>query len=208
MAPSHTGPDADDAPAGADPAVVAAGAAPPVVAPAGDGLAAPAAAPSVGESFAVPADAVVIPVVAERLTVDRRVVETGAVRLRKQVHEHVVTVDEPLAAEAFDIERVAVGRPVDGPVAVRHEGDVMIVPVVEERLVVRKELVLVEELRLTRRTRVHHAPQSVTLRREEIVAERLDPASGAWKPIDAAADGGAADAAAPSSSSPYDPAAA
>jgi len=40
---------------------------------------------------------------------------------------------------------------VDEPPQVRHEGEVMVVPVVQERLVTHKELVLVEEIRLTRR---------------------------------------------------------
>lgn len=130
-------------------------------------------------------DAVVVPVIAEQLSVDKRLVDSGAaVRLRKLVHEDVVTVDEPLTDEVVEVERVPVGRPVDAPVAVRYEGDVMIVGVVEERLVVTRQLVLVEELRVSRRRQVRSEPQTVTLRREEVVAERFDPASGEWRPIE------------------------
>lgn len=132
-------------------------------------------------------EAATVAVVEEVLDVRKRFVETGAaVRLRKLVHEETVTVDEPLVTETVEVERIAIGRPVDAAVAVRHEGDVMIVPVVEERLVVRKELVLVEELRITRRSTVRHEPREVTLRREEVVAERLDPATGQWSPIETA----------------------
>lgn len=146
-------------------------------------------------------EAAVMSVVEERLDVSKRVVDSGrAIRLRKLVHEEVVTVDEPLTTEVTDVERVAVDRAVDAAVAVRYEGDVMVIPVVEERLVTTKQLVLVEEIRVRRRTLPQRAPREITLRREEIVVERLDPASGEWRPVDPGA--GAA------SPSAHDPAAA
>ena len=126
-----------------------------------------------------------MPVIEEQLDVTKRVVESGAVRLRKIVHEEVVTVEEPLATQETEVERVKVERPVDAEVAVRYEGDVAIFPVVEERLVTRKQLVLVEEIRITRRTHTRSEPRQVTLLREEVVAERLDPESGEWRSIDA-----------------------
>lgn len=128
-------------------------------------------------------DGLVIPVVEEWLEVGKRAVESGAVRLRKVVHHDVVTVDEPLAGDVVEVERVAVDRLLDAEVTVRYEGDVMIVPVVEERVVTLKQLVLVEEIRITRRARVESKPREMTLRREEVIAERLDPASGEWHAI-------------------------
>jgi uncharacterized protein (TIGR02271 family) len=140
----------------------------------------------------------VLTVTEERLDVSKRLVESGrALRLRKLVHEEVVTVDEPLTTEVTEVERVAVGRPLDEPVAVRYEGDVMIVPVVEERLVTRKQLVLVEEIRVTTRRLPRSAPSQATLRREEIIVERLDPDSGEWRRVDPGAD-----AASPASQDP------
>ena len=127
----------------------------------------------------------VVPVVEERPEVRTRLVDSGgAVRLRKVVHEEIVEVDQPLRIEEIAVQRVAVGRAIDGPVPVRHEGEVMIVPVVEERLVTRKQLFLVEEIRVTRKTELRRAAQQVTLRREEVVVERLDPASGQWRKVD------------------------
>jgi uncharacterized protein (TIGR02271 family) len=135
-------------------------------------------------------ESVVMTVTEERLDISKRVVESGrAIRLRKLVHEEVVTVDEPLTTEVTEVERVAVDRPVDEAVAVRYEGDVMIVPVVEERLVTRKQLVLVEEIRVTTRKLPRSAPSETTLRREEIIVERLDPDSGEWRRVDPSADG-------------------
>ena len=117
----------------------------------------------------------------ERLAVGKRSVVTGRVRLRKRVHEKTAIVDEPLTCEEVDVTRIAINRVVDAPVAVRHEAEVMIVPVVEERLLTIKQLILVEEIRIARCNVERRTPQTVALRREEILTERLDPATGAWK---------------------------
>ena len=115
----------------------------------------------------------VVPVVQEVVDVQKRWVESGRVRVTKVVHQHEEVVDEPLLREEVEVERIAVNRAVDGPVAVRHEGDVMIVPILEEVLVVEKRLVLKEELHIRRRrTEVSH-PQRIVLRTEEATVEHL-----------------------------------
>jgi uncharacterized protein (TIGR02271 family) len=116
---------------------------------------------------------VIVPLVEEQFHVDKRVVETGVVRVHTQVNEREEVIDEPLLEEHIDVERVPVNRPIDGPVSVRQEGDTTIVPVVREVLVVQKQLVLVEEIRLTRRVTEARRPQRVTLRGEEAHIERL-----------------------------------
>jgi len=132
----------------------------------------------------LPSGLQVIPVIAEALHVERRERE-GRVRIRKIVHEHEQTVDEALRDERVTVERIAIGRRLDAPAGVRHDGEVMIVPVVEERLIVEKQLFLVEELHIRREVRTRHDPQRVTLRREEVVVERHDPATDTWTPVDA-----------------------
>jgi stress response protein YsnF len=129
-----------------------------------------------------PQDETVLPVVEERLNVTRRKVDTGAVRVRKLVHEEAVELNRHHVTETVDTARVPIGRVVPAPVAIRQEGDTTVVPVMEERMVVHKELVLVEELRITRRREVRQVPELVTLRRESVVVERLDPATGEWHP--------------------------
>ena len=129
---------------------------------------------------------VAVPVTEERLEVGREVVQTGAVRLRKEVDEVTAQLREPVTTEAVDVQRVPVNRVVDQPPEVRYEGDVMVVPVIEERLVTRKELVLVEEVRLTRRRQQAVVQQDVPLRRERVVVERLDPGTGRWRADDGA----------------------
>ncbi len=114
-----------------------------------------------------------IPVVAEEVKIERRVVEQGGVRVHKHVTEREETVEQPTFREEVSVERVAIGRPIDAVMDVRHEGDTMIIPVVEEVLVVEKRLVLKEEIRVTTR-RINETEQArVVLRSEEVEIEQL-----------------------------------
>jgi uncharacterized protein (TIGR02271 family) len=117
-------------------------------------------------------DVTKVPVIEERLEVGKREVEAGVVRARKVVHERQEAVDVPLARERVEVERVPINRVVDQAPAVRTEGDVTIIPVVEEVLVVEKRLMLREEVRLTKRREETHEQQTVTLRREEVEITR------------------------------------
>lgn len=134
-----------------------------------------------GGGYALPLDRAqlaagptVIPVVAEELAVRRREVTTATVRLRKVVHEREEVIAPMITRQLVDVQRVPVGRIVDGPVPTRQEGDTLIVPVLEEVVVEQRRLLLVEELRVTvRREQAESAPQRVTLRREEVVVERV-----------------------------------
>ncbi|MDB4930158.1 MAG: hypothetical protein JWM10_2642 [Myxococcaceae bacterium] len=121
------------------------------------------------------AAAVVIPVMAERVDVGRRVVETGVVRVRKVVHEREELVDRSVTRETVRVDRVPMNRAVEGPMEPRQEGDTLVIPVVEEVLVVERRYVLKEEVRVVRQRVTEPAEaQRVTLRREEIVVERDD----------------------------------
>ena len=118
---------------------------------------------------------VVIPVIHEEVEVAKRRVETGAgVRVQKSAREEEQLVDVPLLHEQVEVQRVAVDRDVDGPVAVRHVGDTIIVPVMQEVLVVRKQLRLVEELHIRKTRTERRDPQTVVLRKEEATVERLE----------------------------------
>ena len=110
----------------------------------------------------------------ERLEVGKREVERGrvVVRTRVDTREEVAEVD--LRREEVEVERVPVGRVVEAPPPVREEDGVLIVPVLEERLVVTAELVLVEEIRIAKRSRTEHVREPVTLRSERAEVERLE----------------------------------
>lgn len=116
--------------------------------------------------------ALVVPVVEERLDVHKRTT-SARVRIHKTVEQYEAVVDDPTLHEDVEVKRVPIGREVDGPVPVRHEGDVLIVPLLEEVLVVEKRLIVREELRITRRRTRVRDPHRETLRFEQVAIERL-----------------------------------
>ena len=107
-----------------------------------------------------------VPLAEESLHVSKDLVTTGktTVRTETETYEHLVY--EQLTHEHVDIERVPIDRIVDTAPQLRTEGDVTIVPVVEERIVVTKHLVLVEEVRIRRRVEVERVELPVTLRKQ------------------------------------------
>jgi uncharacterized protein (TIGR02271 family) len=126
-------------------------------------------------------DSICIPVIEESVAVYKNVVDNGGLRIRKLVHGEVVEIDEPLAREGVNCRRVPIGRDVDGPVSIRYEGGATIIPIVEERLIVRRQLVLVEEIHISRSSFTQRVPQSVTVRREEVIVERQGPGETDWR---------------------------
>jgi uncharacterized protein (TIGR02271 family) len=116
---------------------------------------------------------VVVPVIEEELRVGKRTVERGRVRVNKTVREHEEVIDEPLIEDRIEVERVPMNQLISEPLSTRVEGEITIVPVMKEVLVVQKQLMLVEEVRV-RKTRTEvHRPQSIMLRKEEVHVERL-----------------------------------
>jgi len=118
---------------------------------------------------------VTLPLREESVQVGTRETETGRVRISTQVEQHERWVDVSGWADEVAVERVSVNRVVDraDPPKVREEGDTLVIPVLEETLVVEKRLVLHEELRLTRIRRNISRRQRVPLRRERVFVERL-----------------------------------
>jgi uncharacterized protein (TIGR02271 family) len=116
-----------------------------------------------------------MPLAREEATVHRRTRETGRVHIRKHVREETHRIEEPVVEQDVEVERVAVGRVIDEPATPRQEGDTLIIPIMEERLVVRKEIVLKEELHVRHRRTTSTHTQEVTLRREEAEVERTSP---------------------------------
>jgi uncharacterized protein (TIGR02271 family) len=115
-----------------------------------------------------------IPIFEEEAHVGKRTRTTGRVRIRTEIDEVEQLVAAELMQERVEVERVPVDRIVDAAPPVRTEGDVTIVPVLEEILVVEKRLLLKEELRIRRlRTReIEEIP--VKLRKQRAVVERSD----------------------------------
>ena len=117
----------------------------------------------------------VIPVIQEQATVKKRVVETGKVKISKRVREYEELVDVPHFQEEVKVDRVPVDQFVDEAPVVRTEGDVTIVPILEERYVLEKKLVLVEELHIRKERKESHHPQTLKVLKEEVAVERISP---------------------------------
>ena len=79
-----------------------------------------------------------------------------------------------LKRDVVDITRVPVERLVEEAPTVRTEGDLTIVPVVEERFVIVKQFFIKEELHIRHRTERETVKETVELRRQHAVVVRLD----------------------------------
>jgi uncharacterized protein (TIGR02271 family) len=116
---------------------------------------------------------------AEELIITKEAVETGRVRVSKQTHTRDITVDEGLVKESAEIERVLIGRQIYEMPSVRHEGQTVIVPIVEEVLHIERRLILKEEIRITKRETTEQFHERVTLRHQEAVVTRVQSVSEA-----------------------------
>lgn len=128
-----------------------------------------------------PADnaAIVVPVIQEEVTFDKKIVETGKVHITKRVSQREELIDVPFFREQVNVERIPINQVVDAAPQVRHEGDTMIIPVVEEQVFYQKRLVLVEELRVRKQVIEEHQPQQITLMKEEVEINRTAATSAA-----------------------------
>ena len=123
---------------------------------------------------------VTIPIHQESLDIDTRTVDTGrGVRISKTVTELPFEVREILQHDEVSVRHVPIDRIVavgDAPAA-RHEGDTLIIPIVEEVLVMERRLRIKEELHVTTTRRDEHYAETVMLKSEQVHVERFDKAS-------------------------------
>jgi uncharacterized protein (TIGR02271 family) len=116
-------------------------------------------------------DRVGVPVLEERLGTEVRAVDLGELRVRKRVETEEARVTREVTRDELLVERVPVNRPLEAPAASRVEGDWFVVPVMEEVLVVRKQLMLKEEVRIRRQPVTEPQEVRETLRRERVELE-------------------------------------
>ncbi len=109
----------------------------------------------------------------EELEVSKREVERGRVIVRTRIEEREELAQAALIQQEVEVERIPRGIVVETMPDVREEDGVLIVPVVEERLVVTTELVLKEEIRITKKSRTEIVREPVRLRSERVESERL-----------------------------------
>ncbi|HEX4211448.1 MAG TPA: YsnF/AvaK domain-containing protein [Candidatus Binataceae bacterium] len=132
---------------------------------------------------------VALPLYAEDVAVARRTVEQGGVRVSVETNTREHLVDEQVTNTRVEVKRIPIGRTVQAAPPVRTEGDTIIIPVLEETIVVERRLVLKEEIILRRVRTTEPYRENVTLREQEAVIVRVPknpapaPPSQADKPI-------------------------
>ena len=115
-----------------------------------------------------------IPLVEETMRVDKRETVSGKVRVRTEVDSVEQVVRETLTDETVEVTRVPVHQRIEQIPEVRTENGVTILPIIEERLVVEKQLFLKEELHIRRDVKTETVEVPVTLRSERAIVERFD----------------------------------
>jgi uncharacterized protein (TIGR02271 family) len=112
-----------------------------------------------------------IPIAEERLSADARPVDLGELRVHKRVDEREERVRRPVTRDDLVVERVAINQPIEAPRPRRMEGDTLVIPIMEEVLVVRKQLMLKEEVRISTRRVTEEQEVTETVRRERVELE-------------------------------------
>lgn len=115
-----------------------------------------------------------IPLVEERVSITKREVETGRLRVRVSVHEREQNFPVELSHDEVEVERVPVNKAVTHLPSVRLEGATTIIPVVEEVVVVEKRLVLVEEIHVRRKSTIETRNIPVTVKSEQAEIEMTE----------------------------------
>lgn len=120
-----------------------------------------------------PLDHVVIPLHAEEVSIGKKQVATGRVKVSTVTHSREELVQQLLQSERVEVERVPMGQVVAKVPEVRTEGDITIIPVVEETVVLQRQLVLKEEVRIRRIRETQNYQERVILRQQEAVITRV-----------------------------------
>jgi len=128
----------------------------------------------------------IVPILEEFATITKREVKGTTTRIEKHVRERIEHLEEALRHDEVEVRRVPMNRVVERAPDVRIDGDVTIIPVMEERVV--KVLLLREEIHVRRHAGTQPFKQDVKLRTDEVQVTRKEP--GAKPDRNAKARGG------------------
>jgi uncharacterized protein (TIGR02271 family) len=107
----------------------------------------------------------------EELVVQRKMREIGEAHIRTRIEEVPARLEVEATAEEVEVEHVPVGQVVSERVEPYQDGDVLIVPIYEEQLVVTKRLLLREQLRIRRVATTQRQLFEDTLKKERVEVE-------------------------------------
>jgi uncharacterized protein (TIGR02271 family) len=125
-------------------------------------------------------ESIVVPLVDESLEVQKQWVQSGQVVVRRTVQTSQQTIPVELQYEEVQVDRVPVHRPLaDGEQAQPWwDGEVMVIPVIEEEIVVSKRLVVREEVRISKRKASRQETVSDIIRHQQVSVD----ATGSLRP--------------------------
>lgn len=118
----------------------------------------------------------VIPVIEEFLKVDKKLVETGRIHIRKEIDKEEKQIEIPLINESYEVEKVKVKNQIfDQIPTIRDEGDVIVIPVIKEVAEIKIRYEVTEEIRLKKNKTTTTHKEKVTLKKEKVIVERETP---------------------------------
>jgi uncharacterized protein (TIGR02271 family) len=131
---------------------------------------------SITHSFAelhdMPPNRDTYPVIEEKPIIGKKTVETGRIQIKKTVEEVPTRFEQTLNKEEFQISSVAVDETRDEPAQMRTEGDLTIIPVQEEVLVVIKKYLVREEIQI-RKVRTERTESiEIPLKKESVSIDK------------------------------------
>jgi stress response protein YsnF len=109
---------------------------------------------------------------AEQAEVTRETKLTGRVSVSTVTKSREELIDELLTHENVEIERVPIRQLVNEVPTIREEGDLIVIPLVEEVVVVERRVLLKEEIRIRRVNTTERYQETVTLREQDAVITR------------------------------------
>ncbi|MCZ0961964.1 YsnF/AvaK domain-containing protein [Paracoccus benzoatiresistens] len=116
-----------------------------------------------------------LPIIEETVSLTSQKVATGRVRIATRTESVEQILPAQLSSVDVEVARVPVGRKIDAVPEIRTEGELTIIPVVEERLVVTRELYLREEVHVRRVEKTETIEIPTTTRRQTVEIDRLPP---------------------------------
>ena len=113
------------------------------------------------------------PLVEEKARIEKRKISTGRVRVRTVMESATEFAGADLEEQTVQITRVPINKVVNRVPPIRTEAQTTIIPVMEEVLVVEKQLLLKEELHVRRQVSADHVEVPITIHKQRAVVERL-----------------------------------
>jgi uncharacterized protein (TIGR02271 family) len=115
-----------------------------------------------------------LPIYEEQLLVDKQNREIGEIVIRKVIEEVPTQAEVDAIHEELDVEHVSVDEVVEQRREPWREGNVLVVPVYEEQMIVVRKLVMREQLRITLHQVTEKHVLAETLKREHVTVEDPD----------------------------------